>query len=211
MTRILSRLKGRKMLAKGKRGVVYTALLGKKKVAIKEKRIESTAEGNIEREAGWLKILNGHGIGPKLVGFENGCLVYEFVEGEYLRDFISQGKAKSVLKVLEDVMLQCRKMDELGINKMEMTRPRKHVIVPAKAAGKGKGIAPVMIDFERCRRSDRPKNVTQFCQYLTLAENSKMLSEKGISIGKAEVIKAARAYKEKQSDKNFRDILALLG
>ena len=51
-------IKSKKFFAKGKRGFIYTAKLGKKKIAIKEKNPESKAQSRIEFEAYWLKKLN---------------------------------------------------------------------------------------------------------------------------------------------------------
>jgi len=218
MDSILNQLKDRKMFAKGKRGVVYTAFLENKKslkkVAIKEKKIESTAEGNIEREAEWLKILNNHNIGPKFIAFENNSLIYEFVEGEFIQDFLLHSSRKDTLQIFNDVMEQCRKMDKLGINKLEMTRPRKHVIITSEKSKENlkqkQKLVSVMIDFERCRRTDKPKNVTQFCQFITLAENSRILEQKNIFIDKNEMINTARNYKENPDSKNFLKIKSFL-
>ena len=59
----------KEFFTKGKRGFIYTAKLGKKKIAIKEKNPESKAQSRIEFEAYWLKKLNKHKIGPKFIFF----------------------------------------------------------------------------------------------------------------------------------------------
>jgi len=144
--------------ARGKRGIVYTGKMGKKKIAIKTKRPESEAVGRIQNEKDMIQRVNKKGIGPKFRLFiAPNILVYEFVEGEFLKDFTGRAKKQEIKKVLKKVLDQCYTLDKMGINKEEMHRPLKHVIV-------GKQI--VMIDFERARRVERLQNVTQFCQYI---------------------------------------------
>ena len=205
------------LFARGKRGVVFTAFLGKKKVAIKEKRITSKANGTVEKEAMWLKELNKFDIGPKFISLENNSIIYEFVEGEYLPDFLEHASKKQVLDVLIQVLNQCYKLDELKINKLEMTRPLKHVIITkqkkeniTKQKNKLKAVSKlkaVMIDFERCKRSETPKNVTQFCQFLTSEPTNNILKNYKVHITKEEVIGLGQAYKEQFNKTAFLAIL----
>src|SRR3989344_3118859 len=141
--------------AQGKRGLVFTGKYKRKKVAIKIKREESTSFGTIPREAQLLKELNLHGIGPKYLFNSNDFLVYEFVEGEYLKDVVS---SPSIRKICKKVFEQCFQLDLLHVNKQEMTRPLKHVIV--------NGSKVTFIDFERARKVEEAHNVTQFCQFV---------------------------------------------
>jgi predicted Ser/Thr protein kinase len=203
---IISQLKNRRIFSHGKRGVVSVAFLDGKKVAIKEKRFGSRAEGTVRKEAAWLMLLNRHGIGPKYLCHDSERIAYEFAEGDYLPEFLLQADKKSMIMVLKDIFAQCRKMDMLGISKLEMTMPRKHVIV-TKTGGKPRA---VMIDFERARRSEKPKNVTQFCQYLTIGSTAGMLKAKGIIIEKSGIIRLAREYKKNMNGKSFKKIISLL-
>jgi len=143
-----------KFFAKGKRGFIFTGRYRKKKVAIKIKNPKSFAQGTISKEATALKIVNKHNIGPKYLFHTPKFLVYEFVEGVYLKDL-----PKRKLKVIARTVLeQCFKLDSLHLDKQEMTRPLKHAIV--------KGNKVTMIDFERLRKVKAPHNVTQFCQFI---------------------------------------------
>ena len=113
-------IKSKKFFAKGKRGFIYTAKLGKKKIAIKEKNPESKAQSRIEFEARWLKKLNKYKIGPKFISFKNDSLAYEFVEGIFIEKFIENSTKRDIKKVLRDLFNQMFLLDELGINKEEM-------------------------------------------------------------------------------------------
>ncbi|MEM4245162.1 MAG: hypothetical protein QW404_01605 [Candidatus Nanoarchaeia archaeon] len=183
--------------AKGKRSKVYLTTYNNiravKKVA-SPKFID-----NLRNEAYWLLVLNKHGIGPKLLCFGNDFVVMEFVQGKRILDFFESSDKKSVLRVIKNILLQCQKLDSLFVDKKELTNPYKHIIVK-----RGK---PVMIDFERCKNTPTPKNVTQFVQFLTSGKVSLILAKKNINF---DVVKLRSAAKEYKSDHNLRRILALV-
>jgi HemK-related putative methylase len=187
-------------LAKGKRGVVYTGKYKNKKIAIKTKRKESEAVGRIQNEIKFLKILNKHRIGPKLVMHNKNWLAYEFVPGEFIRDWIPNAKKKDLKRVFKAVFNKCFKMDQLGINKEEMHHPVKHVII---------GKSAKLIDFERARKTKDPKNVSQFCQFVMSLRP--VLAKKGMKVDKKRLIELSKKYKKSFSRQDFNAILKELG
>ena len=187
-----------RFVARGKRGIVSAETRDGIRVAVKKKRPESSAIGRLEIEAKWIKELNKHSIGPRFVAFEEGKLVTEFIEGELIGDYVRTHDAKAVRKVILNVLEQCRRMDEIGVNKEEMHRPVKHIIV--------RDDKPVLIDFERCHYTIRPKNVTQFIQFLTSSDFGSRIKDKGISIDAARLREAAEEYKQNPDKRSFRNI-----
>jgi predicted Ser/Thr protein kinase len=187
---------------KGKRGLLYTGLYKNKKVVVKTKLPESRAIARIEIEAQWLKSLNKHNIGPKFLFSTKDCIVYEFVEGVFLPEFIEKTIKKSIILALKRILDQCFILDKLNINKEEMHNPYKHIIIT-------KDKKAVLIDFERANYSKKPKNVTQFCQYLTSGTMSVLLKRKGIKIDKKKIIELAKEYKNKQNLTNFNKIIKI--
>jgi release factor glutamine methyltransferase len=183
-----------KYLAHGKRGIVYTGKYRGMKVAIKTKHPDSTAMNSVENESNMLKLLNRYKIGPKFYFRGDNYLVYEFIEGEFIKDWLPKAKKPSIKKVLKTVLLQCHKMDSLSINKEEMHHPVKHIII-------GKKI--VMIDFERAHKTIDPKNVTQFCNYIML--NQPLLEGKGICFSREKMIDLLKCYKNKHLKLSLRD------
>ena len=171
----------------GKRGNIYTGqfnrhTLVKKffppgrntvKVAIKAKREDSAAEGTLEREAQWLKLLNKEGIGPKLLFSGNNYLVYEFVEGEFIEVWISKNNKSAILKVLQRILSQCYRLDQLGITKEELHHPQKHILIDAQEQ-------VTLLDFERATRTDSPQNVTQVIEFFCRMKEN--LAKKGITL-----------------------------
>lgn len=175
-------------LAKGKRGIVYADKL--KGFVVKKPNPNSEANNRLEIEAKFLQLLNQHNIGPKFIGFQTNRLSMEYIEGERIVDYFKNPKTrkKQICSVLKQVFAQLHKMDALGINKQELTNPYKHIMI--------KDQKPVMIDFERCRYSNNPKNVTQFMQFLCSEKIQEVLRKKGIFFDKKKILLLAAAYKK---------------
>ncbi len=186
--------------SRGKRGLIFTGMKKKQKVAIKVKNPVSKAIGRIEIEGRWLKAANKNNIGPILLHASPDFVVYKFIEGMMIEDFILSKHKKDIKMVLKRMLEQMRALDLMRVDKEEMHHPFKHIIVK-------KGNLPVLIDFERCHVSLKPKNVTQFCQYLTNSYISNLLAEEGIMIDRERLQSNARTYKGEQSDENFQVIL----
>lgn len=192
MIKIPLKLTNIKEFSHGKRSIIYTAHYKNKKVAIKVKKRFIHAKKVVAQEAKFLKILNSYGIGPKLIKTTDKAVVYTFIEGPFFVDWIkTNSDHKSMIK---KILLQCRTLDKLKINKKEFTRPIKHVIIEKSQ--------PVLIDFERCHHSENPKNVTQFCQFL--------LSKRIIKRTRKEILPLLKSYKTNQTNKKFKILLKQL-
>jgi len=191
-----------KKLSKGHRGIIFTGKLLNVKVAVKKQREDIQVIGRIENEARWLKVLNRKGIGPKILFVEDGYFIYEFVEGEFLPDYLEKASKENIKKVFTDVFKQCFVLDQRGISKEEMHHPLKHVLVKNNKA--------VLIDFERTHATEKPQNVTQFCQYVSGVKVLKLLQEKGFKFTKTQITMAAKRYKKDINEKNFKEIINAL-
>lgn len=198
-------VKGIKYFAKGKRGFIYAGFIyngghAKKRVAIKVKNPGSMAVDRIKNESKWLKVLNRRRIGPKLLFFSSNQLVYEFVEGDFIVDYIKKNKKRSIIKIIKGTFNQMYKLDMLGINKEEMHHPLKHIIITKKNA-------PVLIDFERTHIAKKPHNVTQFGVFIISSHMARLLQGKDILIDKKRLIALLRGYKKNMTKKNFNSII----
>jgi putative serine/threonine protein kinase len=180
-------------LTKGKRGKIYLD---------KDKAIKKTNNQRVEKEAYYLKLLNKYKIGPKFLYLKKDRIVYKFVKGPFILEYLKNNNTKSVKKILKEVLNQCRTLDKLKINKLELHNPYKHIIIEGTKTKK-----PVMIDFERAYKTENPKNVTQFCQYIMSFKVYSVLKEKKIIFNKKELIKSLRIYKKEQTDFNFRNLI----
>ena len=190
-----------KYLAHGKRGIVFTADYKNKNVAIKTKKKQSQAIGRVKNEAKFLKIINKQDIGPKLILSKDNFLIYEFIRGEFIKNWIQKASKKDILRIFKNILEQCHKLDKLNIDKKEMTRPVKHIII-------GKKIT--MIDFERAHYAHKPKNVTQFCQFLMCGKVKNILERNGIKIDRTLLKNALIDYKKEQDDDNFFRVISCI-
>ena len=188
-----------KYLAKGHRGLLFTGLYHNKKIAIKVKNPKSTAFGRIENESKWLKKLNKLHIGPKLIFFDKDYFVYDYIDGDFIVDYIKKSNKNQIKKTMKKIFNQLSVLDKLKIDKEEMHHPLKHIIISRNK--------PFLIDFERTHYSQNPKNVTQFCQFLISGYLSKIIQHKEININKNEMIQLAKVYKNSKNNKNFKKII----
>src|SRR3989338_6697096 len=197
-------IKNVKYFSKGKRGLLFTGVCDTKKVAIKIKNPKSNAVGRIENEAKYLKLLNKNNIGPKLLFFDKDFLIYDFVEGDFILNFIKKESInkKIIKKIIKNVLSQLFVMDGLGINKEEMSHPPKHIIISKKNK------KPVLIDFERSHYTLKPSNVTQFCDFLVSGNILKLFKNKNIEIRKDKIIELAKIYKNNinKNNLNIKDL-----
>jgi len=190
-------LKNKEYLAKGKRSIVYKGIFKGKKAVLKI--INKNAPPNIiKNETKWLKKLEKYKICPKLYKEGKNYMICEFVKGKKIMDWIEEHNKKEIKNIIQEILKQCRILDKLKVNKKELQRPVKHILV---------GKTAKMIDFERSKETEHPKNVTQFCQFLTSKNMKRILEEKGIKIKKDELIPLLKKYKRNQNEKNFKNLI----
>lgn len=190
--------------ARGKRGLIYKATYAatahnKKDCVVKIPNKASDRISTIEKEAESLRFVNKFGIGPKLYYADKEVAVIEFIDGEFILDYLESNKKdkSKIKKVLMSILDQMHTLDKHQFEKLEMTRPLRHIIVKKSRANAPP--KPVLIDFERARKTPRPKNVTQYLQFLA----SPRINGKYIKINKNKVIKLGKDY---MKDYILRDI-----
>tara|TARA_Y100000034_G_C6777961_1_gene347496 strand:- start:31 stop:639 length:609 start_codon:yes stop_codon:yes gene_type:complete len=186
-----------KFFDKGKRSLIYIGTYKRKKVGIKIKNPSSRASSRIKNEAKFLKKLNKHDIGPRLILAKKKYIIYEFIEGEQYYKVLHNVNKKKGIKLSLQILDKCRILDKLKINKLEFTRPIKHFFV--------KNEKVKMIDFERCYKTKKPKNVTQFCDFLISREIKKLFK-----IDEKKLIHLLKKYKKKQTEINYKKIRKLI-
>ena len=198
---------GLRHFTKGHRGAIFKGSLGslRREIAVKIQRADSPSPGTIDHESAMLVRLNKKKVGPKLLLSMKGCFVYEFINGEFIEDFLKRCSRAEAIDMFNGVLLQCRAMDLSGINKEEMHHPFKHVLISRSK----KKLSIHLLDFERAIFSQKPHNVTQFCQYLTGGKISGILRDKpqALVIDCQAVRKLAALYKHDQSEARFNAIM----
>ncbi|MBP1911370.1 serine/threonine protein kinase [Thermococcus stetteri] len=187
-------------LAKGTTSLVFTGVLGGRKVVIKLQRPDSP-RSNFEKEAELTKIASTLGATPPIVGlgeFEGlPYLIREFAEGEPIL-FADVGK-RHLFRIVEKTAL----LDRLGIDHGQI-QGGKHLII---------GEDVYLIDFEKAGFR-KPNNLTSAMAMIFIGENaiSKRVRERfGLDDGFREEMKdALRNYKRTGSLSRVLDLLSAL-
>lgn len=191
----------KKKIFKGHRGFVETINYNyQKKNIIAASKYSRTEFYDAKKESDILKLLNKKNIGPRLYKYnkKNNKIIMEYIRGERIINFINKYEKKEVIEVIRKILDQLTIMDKLKINKQEMTNPYKHIIIMKR----NETYEPVMIDFERAQKTERPKNITQFIQFLTSGRLQHIFIEKDINIDKARLMEIAKSYKDNKDVKN---------
>ena len=192
-------------LTKGKRGLIYTATHNNKKYIIKTKNPESKAENTIRKEYENNKLLNKYDVGPKMYYYDEqqDFVIREHVDGEKFFDWIKNVTNKQKIKnVFNKLIEQCKRMDEAKINKLELNHPHKDIII--------KNDEPTIIDFERCKKTTKPKNITQISQFITSGKVKQQLKKFNTEINKQKILHLAEKYKQEliknEETKTYKEI-----
>jgi len=183
------KIKNKRFYSQGKRSLVYLGTLNRKKVIIKKLKPNIKAINTIKNEAYWLKKLEKYKFSPKLIKQRKYYVVMEFIHGEKILDFLEKANKSDSLKIISKIIDICRTLDKLNITKQEMHKPIKHILIYKNN--------PRFIDFERSKFSKKPKNLTQFCQFLTSKKVLLILNKKGIKINKHKLRIFLKKYKSR--------------
>mmetsp|Transcript_14019 Transcript_14019/g.42390 ORF Transcript_14019/g.42390 Transcript_14019/m.42390 type:complete len:268 (+) Transcript_14019:2-805(+) len=183
--------------ARGRRGAIYRA----GHVAFK-------ATPAAADEALWLRRCNAFGVGPKLLAVGVSVLAMDFVDGPFIGRFLETATdAAQVRAAVADLVAQCRALDQRLVDKREMARLHRSVLVV--------GARCVLLDFERACFRDRPSNLTGACQYLGSTWVAGRLRAFGLRVDVPALRTAAAAYKTGHDSRDdagggFLDVLAAL-
>jgi putative serine/threonine protein kinase len=194
------------VLGKGCVGIVVAAYTEAGKAALKIRRVDADRK-EMRHEAEMLKRANKTGVGPKLLGATENFLLMEFIEGTHLPKWIETLKGRGVKtrlrRVLREILEQCWRLDNIGLDHGELSRAPKHIII-------GTDDLSFIVDFETASVSRRVSNVTSLCQFLFIGSHlARTLTKKLGKVDVKQLIHALRAYKQKRTRKNFERVLTL--
>jgi putative serine/threonine protein kinase len=194
------------VLGKGCVGIVLIAHVDNKKAALKIRRVDADRTG-MQREAEMLQIANRVRVGPRLIGSSANFLLMEFVEGILLPDWIKMlkgyGTRNRIRRVLRDLLEQCWRLDEAGLDHGELSRAPKHIIID-------KDDHAHLVDFETASVQRRVSNVTSICQYLFMgSQTAKNIWRKLGKIDQETLKIILKNYKQDLTRDNFDKILSL--
>lgn len=192
---------GVRVIAKGTTGIVVKGVRNYREVAVKIRRADANRRSLLD-EAAKLRLANTAGIGPRLLAASRNFLVWGFVEGIKLGEWIPQADVKDVLEVVRELLRQALVLDSLGLVHQELSRVGNHVLVTP-------GLQPVIFDFETASLSSSRSNLTQLVNALLVKESP--ISEKvqrAFNVERKHVLEMIREYKK---TRNPNSLSALLG
>lgn len=181
-----------KYLAKGKHSIVLNGKFDGENVIVK-----TGIAQYIEKEVFFLDKLKKESFVPKMFFYSKNYVVREKFSGQIILDFLESSSKSSTIKVFNEVLKICFRLDELEINKDEMTNPYKHIYVFDDLSVK-------MIDYERSIFSENPKNLRQFLQYVR--RNIRVLKAKGINISEEKLFDIGKKYHKTKFNFKFEDL-----
>ena len=192
------------ILGKGYVGVVVLAKRGTRKVALKIRRTDSQ-RSSMKLEAKMLKLANSAKVGPKFYDASRNCLIMEYVNGQRISDWSvnGRGSAARVKSVIKDVLEDCYRLDQAGIDHGELSNISKHVIIGESGHA--------LIDFESSSVQRRASNVTSAAQAIFIGSGISKRIQRIYKIpAKTDIIDSLRLYKRNGSRQNFDSLLNVL-
>ena len=195
------------VLGKGCVGIVVLAYTSSGRTALKIRRVDADRKGMFH-EAEMLKKANTVDVGPKLLETSENFLLMQLIEGTHFPEWIeSLGEKEAqprVRLVLEDVLEQCHRLDDAGVDHGELSNAPKHILVDADDQ-------PFLVDFETASINRRVSNVTSLCQYLLLGSKiAHKVREKLGKLDEKELVNTLRAYKHEITRENFEKIKEMM-
>ena len=190
------------VLGKGYVGIVVVAYVHGERYALKMRRIDADRI-DLKHEAEMLKKANAVGVGPKFVAVSNNFLLSQLVDSDLLADWLETHNDQTLVrKVLVDILEQCWRLDETGLDHGELSKAPKHLLVD-------KAQKPFIVDFETASVERKVINVTSVCQFLFMGNSpvAKIIAETFGEKNRSEKIKALQNYKKNRVRANFEALL----
>jgi len=191
------------VLGKGYVGIVTVAHVQGKKLALKMQRVDSERE-SLEHEAELLVKANTVGAGPQFAAVTRHFLLMEFIDGYLLEEWLTTThRSKSAVQtIVEEILEQCWRLDEIGLDHGELSKAPKHLLV-------NKTDIPFIVDFETASTQRNASNVTSVCQFLFQGQSEVCKTIANI-IGerdKPKLLEALRNYRKNRNRQSFETLL----
>ena len=190
------------VLGKGFVGIVVIAHLNGQRVAVKIRRVDAD-RADLLHEAAMIAKANSVKVAPKLVASSKNFLLMQFIDGDLLPNWLKTNQEKTAVRqVLRQVLEQCYRLDEAGLDHGELSKAPKHLLVDKEEN-------VFMVDFETASIERHVSNVTAVCQYLFVGNSSasKILTEIFGERNRLDFIDALRAYKRNRNRENFKNLV----
>jgi putative serine/threonine protein kinase len=190
------------VLGKGFVGIVVIAHVNGERVAVKIRRADAD-RADLLHEARMLSKANSVNVAPKLLASSKNFLLMQLIDGSLLPNWLKTNQDPAAVKqVLGEVLEQCFRLDQIGLDHGELSKAPKHLLVD-------KTEKPFIVDFETASIERKVANVTAVCQYLFAGNStaSKILAEIFGERNRLELIDALKVYKKNRTREHFEGLL----
>lgn len=193
------------ILGKGCVGIVTEASIDDAPIALKIRRSDADRPTMVD-ESRLLRIANSVGVGPALITATENFLAMELFDGLPLFkwcDGLARRNGKIVKRVLASVLMDCFKLDSIGLDHGELSHAPKNVLVSNRGV-------PCIIDFESASTARRVANVTSIIQYFLFGRISNAINAKKLFPKKRAILKVLSGYKREGSVESFERVFSAL-
>jgi len=185
-------LKQKRVLGKGKDGIVVSCVWKGREAAAKILRTDSTRR-DLDWEANMLRFANSAGVGPELYCVDKNILVMKRIHGKSISEAFKAASCEQKRELITKLLEKARALDKIGLRHKELSNASKHVIVSCTE--------PEIIDFGSCVLGSRGHNVAALCQYIVFRELG--MKRDSLDIFLQEV----RSYRKDPCESNYRKVL----
>ncbi len=191
------------VLGKGFVGIVVIGhLLSGERVAVKIRRMDADRV-DLLHEAKMLSKANLAGVAPNFVEVSKNFLLMQLIEGDLLPAWLETNKESALVRqVFHEVLLNCYRLDEIGLDHGELSKAPKHVIIdhPNK---------PWIVDFETASDCRKPANLPAICHFLfnSSGEVARTVAERIGERNKEKIIASLQAYKKYRTPESFEKVI----
>ena len=190
------------VLGKGCESVVVKAKFNDQIFALKIRRTDSS-RFNLNNEVEYLRLANSVDVGPKLKNYTDNMILMELITditlSTWIENLSSNDSALHLKNNIRDLLVQCRKLDNIGLDHGELSNLFKHVFVGEKTS---------ILDFESSSISRRVKNVSSAIQWLFIGGPFSPKIRDYLNISNVDDVKNyTKLYKSKMNDSSFDNLL----
>ncbi len=190
------------LLGKGCVSLVVKAKVSNNFYALKIRRTDAN-RSTMRREAELQCFVNSIQVGPKFYDVSDNFLLMELVEGESIVSWTKQLKGPSSTARLRAVLLellgQCFKLDQTGLDHGELSNLEKHVYVGNKIK---------IIDFETASQNRRVSNVTSAVQNMFIGGSQARKVRRMLRLKETQpIISSVKQYKDNRSLESYNQML----
>jgi putative serine/threonine protein kinase len=194
---------GVQIMGKGCVGIVLQALCEQIPVAVKIRRTDADRTTLLD-EARLLRLANSVNVGPTLIRATRNFLIMQLFDGLPLYLWAQRTRKPSLARrVLRQLLIECFKLDAIGLDHGELSHAPKNVLVNSRNT-------PCIVDFESASSSRRAANVTSLIQYFLFGQLAREIGTPRLYHDRKSILKALTTYKQDGSVLNFNNVLQAL-